>query len=686
MATPTQPSADELRRLAEQQAKFNAELEKSQDLLEKIEKIDSGIATQLKKQLTSANELNIKHGIGKDILSKASSLQEKAEVKINILQQDRDRLLKKYAKAKSEAAKEEIENQLLSTTAQLKFQQSLEESLRSLHRAAEEEKKITAEKRKQESIQEKLKKKVEEVNAKYFATAAVFKFLLDAAFKADKQTTDLAKSLGISKDQARGLRQEFVQYARATNDAFVTTDKLVEANSELQQQLGVSIKYTSKQAEDFSRLTKLMGLSAEQAGKLARMSIVNGKSIEDTTKSIIKGSAASQRTNKIAVDQREVLKDVANLSESILIKFQGNPEALGAAVVQAKKLGLSLEQVDKIGDSMLEWESSIQNELEAELMTGKQLNFERARAAALTGDQATLMQEVANQAGSLAEFQGMNVLAQQSLAKAFGMSRDEMSKMLLDQEKINKLGDVSQMTLDQQLESLKAQGEPLDSVLYKQIQQQSAQEKFNNAMEKLSDILGNLISGPFGKLLDIISNILQNTYALAAISAVYITRLGLILALKAKELSMSRKQATTDAADTAAKTAGSAASMGPLGWILAGAAALSIFGILSAMLSKGDDVVSPGYGKRMLLDKGSVTAFNDNDTIVAGTNLGGSGGGGGSNMALVAAINELHSTVKSTANKPAVAVINGKDAFADSIGRSASLGTSQNINNSYKLA
>jgi hypothetical protein len=282
----------------------------------------------------------------------------------------------------------------------------------------------------------------------------------------------------------------------------------------------------------------------------------------------------------------------------------------------------------------------------------------------------------------------MNVLAQQSLAKAFGMSRDEMSKMLLDQEKINKLGDVSKMTLDQQLEALKAQGEPLDSVLYKQIQQQSAQEKFNNAMEKLSDILGNLMSdeGGFGKLLDIISNILSNTYALAAISAIYLTRLGMITVLKARELNLSRKTATTDAAGAAAKTAGSAASMGPVGWILAGAAALSIFGILSSMMSKGDDVISPGYGKRMLLDKGSVTAFNDNDTIVAGTNLGGGNRGGGSNMEVVSAIRDMHNEIKQSNSKPSVAVINGKDAFADSIGRSAALGTSQNINNSYKLA
>ncbi len=38
------------------------------------------------------------------------------------------------------------------------------------------------------------------------------------------------------------------------------------------------------------------------------------------------------------------------------------------------------------GESLLNFETSIENELKAELITGKQLNLERARAAALTGD------------------------------------------------------------------------------------------------------------------------------------------------------------------------------------------------------------------------------------------------------------------------------------------------------------
>ena len=123
MADP-QLTPEQMQRLAEQQKKFNDQLEKTKDLLDSIEEVDEGIANQLKKQITAANSLNIKYGIGKDVLSKANKLQEEAEVKINILQQDRDRLLKKYAKARSNEAKEEIKEQLLLVTSQIKFNQA----------------------------------------------------------------------------------------------------------------------------------------------------------------------------------------------------------------------------------------------------------------------------------------------------------------------------------------------------------------------------------------------------------------------------------------------------------------------------------------------------------------------------------------------------------------------------------
>jgi len=551
----------------------------------------------------------------------------------------------------------------------------LGEQLRTLQEQQQELNEITKSYKEQNKLLEKSQKIWEGI--KNLPIIALFKKIVDLALAADVQTTELAKSLGIGKDQARGLYQNFSDYAKSTGDAFVTAKKLMEAQSELSQQLGISVKYTDKQAEDFSRLTKLMGLSVEQAGKLARMSIVNGKSIEDTTKAIIKGSAASQRTNKISIDQREILKDVSNLSAGILVKFNQNPEALGRAVVEARKLGISLEEVDKIGDSLLDWQSSIQNELEAELITNKQINLEKARYAALTGDQATLMQEVANQAGSLAEYQDMNIIAQRSLSQAFGMSRDEMSKMLLEQEKINKLGDVSQMTLEQQLEALKAQGEPIDSVLYKQIQQQSIQEKFNNAIEKMQDLIGNLAAGPLGDLLNVFAEIASHAGVLytimGAIAAMSLVKTIASLSTMIVQLGIGAAEAMTMAS---AITLGLAIPAVILG-IAAGMGAFSDAKEEASNVpkyAKGGIVTKPHVGMVGEAGPEAIVPLNSSraDQIFGGKSQN-------DNSDVIAAIKEL-------GNRPSVAYINGKDAFADNVGRSRNLGTSQNINTSYKLA
>ena len=511
---------------------------------------------------------------------------------------------------------------------------------------------------------------------------AAFKFFKEAAFKADQQVTELAKSLGVGKDQANGLRQNFVEYSRSSGEAFVTTNRLVKAQSELSQELGVAGKYTGKQAEDFSRLTELIGLSASEAGKLSRLSIINNKSIEETTKSVIKGSAAAQRGNKISIDQRTILKDVANLSEGILIKFQGNPEALGQAVVQARRLGTNLETVDKIGESLLNFETSIENELKAELITGRQINLEKARYASLTGNQLELTRAITDEVGNLNDFQNMNVIAQKSLADAFGLSRDELSKMLLEQEKFNKLGDVSKMTLDDQLKALRAQGEPLDSALYKQIQQQSAADKFNNAVEKLQDLIGNLIAGPLGRMLDMFADIAKHAAVLYGI-------MGALAGLSLVKMigSLTTMAIQMGLIGASAITTSTALTIGigvPL--VLAGIGTL-----MGYMLSAQDEATSniPKYAKGGITTKphvGMVGEAGPEAIIPLNSPQAMNILGGGLSMeAVVSAIDRLNSNINGAMSRPAIAYVQGENPFIKNIASNANFGSQQMID-TYSLA
>jgi hypothetical protein len=69
--------------------------------------------------------------------------------------------------------------------------------------------------------------------------------------------------------------------------------------------------------------------------------------------------------------------------------FKGSVPALTQAVAQAKLLGTNLETTKKQASALLDFESSIENELQAELITGQQFNLERARSASLMGDLTT---------------------------------------------------------------------------------------------------------------------------------------------------------------------------------------------------------------------------------------------------------------------------------------------------------
>ena len=673
MADP-QLTPEQMQRLAEQQKKFNDQLEKTKDLLDSIEEVDEGIANQLKKQITAANSLNIKYGIGKDVLSKANKLQEEAEVKINILQQDRDRLLKKYAKARSNEAKEEIKEQLLLVTSQIKFNQSLEESIRLLQAAAEEEKKISEEKRKQNSLSENAKKYYNDNIAKQFSLLVTLKLLFDAAVRFNKVSVEIGKNLGYSADQADRVASNLTTMARNSGNLNFTLANAAEAMNQLNEATGLVTEYSADALETQIMLTKQFGLTADEAAGIYKFSVLTGQASSKVNDAMVGAFVAARNSFKVGANFKQVMAEAAKVSGQLAANLGYNPERITKAVVAMKAFGITLEQTKNQGEALLNFESSIESELQAELITGQKLNLERAREAALMGDQVKLAEELTNQGMTLEKFQSMNVIAQKSYAEALGLSADQLSEQLQKQKLAIESGkSLAQLTKE---EAIKAE------------ERQNVQDKFNAAILKLQDLVGGLVAGPFGKLLEVITSILDSTLLLSTIMAVYIGRQTYLLTLKAAELVLTKKNARANAADAAVEAGKQASKVPVVGAVLGIAAAIAAFAAFSGLLSKGDDVISPGYGKRMIFSPEGAVALNNKDTIVAGTDLG---GGGGEKITssmdltpMIAAINEVRNAVNNLASKSSDVVLDGQKV-GKQLGTVKALGTSQ-VQNSYKLA
>jgi len=635
---------------------------------------------EIKKSVSSTQDLVNNFKKGKDISSALAKEQAKAQEKALYSKAISENLEKKISEALENNLKKEAKS-LTAKLAKNKAQQKLIEytigELDALEKITNEEVKQTSLLTKTKEAYNSLEKSLSNQIGFSLTLSGIFSAIVQSAFKIDTQVVELSKSLGVSKKEAQEISSEFNSYAVSLGDGFTTLTNLTQAQSDLTKQIGVAVKYTNEEVGMFAKLTGLYGLTADEAGNLTRYSASHGKNIKEYTGSLLKASKLAQIETGTRFDQREILQDISKLSSGILVKFQGNPKALAAAVVEAKKLGTNLETIDKIGDSLLDFESSIENELKAELLTGKQINLEKARYAALTGNQLDLTREISSQVGTLNDYENMNVLAQKSLAEAFGLSREELSEMLLKQEAINKYGNKAAELNAQELKDLEKKGISIEEYQKQQLEQTDAQTKFNTLITNLQMSLGQIAEGPLMDMINGFASLLSNATALYAIIgliggvaiAKMIVGLTTSIALQRISTSLAKEKTGTEIVGAGAEAAASAAAIPGIGFLIAGGVAAALIGALLGYMAgagKGDDIMSEGgYGKRTLLSPEGAIKLNDKDTVIAGTNLGGGKGNDNINQSIdltpmISAINEVTSAVNRLYNKDTSINMDGK--------------------------
>ena len=246
-----------------------------------------------------------------------------------------------------------------------------------------------------------------------------------------QQTMDFGRSLGMSSSMANKVAGS----AKAIGSAMgMTREQSVASAEAIYGQIGGVEKLSDKTMKTFMKLNVHGGISAETIGRMYTMSKLTGSEAGKVAHNIANQAQESIKSLKVNVSMKQVMEGVSKVSNRMLLSSGGFSKSITTAVVQAKKLGLEMDQIENIANSLLNIEDSIAAEMEAELLTGKELNLEKAREAALSGDNEKLMEALAEQGINAAEFGKMNRIQQEALGKALGMNGEEMSKMLVTQK------------------------------------------------------------------------------------------------------------------------------------------------------------------------------------------------------------------------------------------------------------
>lgn len=374
------------------------------------------------------------------------------------------------------------------------------------------------------------------------AIIAAVKALIKLTFEYDKITTDVANNLALSAESSRSLLKTFkdisadgVKLVGTLDAAFLSVKNQAGALLELQDTLQTNALFSNEMIQNQILLTKQMKLSKEEAAGIQKISLLSGKSAES-----ILDNAVSQ--NKTAVSYRKIISDISKINGEISVMYKNNPELIARAVIEANKLGVSLEQTQRISKSLLDFETSIGAELEAELLTGKRFNFEKARALALDGKSVEATKELLDQMGGLEGLTKLNVIQRDRLANSIGLSGEELATAAREQAILNKLGFENKKALEERYEILRRNNDQAGlaalqaeaakkeggEMLLKDIARANLQDRFNESMEQLKQILTETLSGPMTGLIKSMISFLSNTTALKAVLA---TVLGLAVGI-----------------------------------------------------------------------------------------------------------------------------------------------------------
>tara|TARA_R110000824_G_scaffold224671_1_gene412343 strand:- start:5806 stop:7734 length:1929 start_codon:yes stop_codon:yes gene_type:complete len=256
----------------------------------------------------------------------------------------------------------------------------------------------------------------------------------------NKMTKTIGKNFGALGMTNKEFKNDILAAGAEAASLGQNIEDVVSVSAQLSKNFGFGRNESVGMAQGIMDTSMALGLSNQEGTTLiGNLMQISGLSF-DAAKNF------SKQTQLLAeaegVSPQAVLKDIAASSQTIAEFTAMTPDNLAKAAIQATKLGTTLDTVASSMKSVLSFQDSLNSEIEASILLGRDVNLQKARELALAGKADEFAVELTKQVGSQAEFEAMNVLQRQSLAKALGINVEQMAKMVNNQEKVRNLGDV----------------------------------------------------------------------------------------------------------------------------------------------------------------------------------------------------------------------------------------------------
>ena len=257
--------------------------------------------------------------------------------------------------------------------------------------------------------------------------AAAFAGILLAVRAIRKASFDLSEDLGVSRKEARDLLPALKGSQMAFDAIGMDGSKIQSTLKEIGSEFGSLENMTVANAVNIERFAQNAGVAGSEVVKFNKVMMdLTGSSFNVATNM---AKTAVNMAKSANVSTSKVLSDMASSASKFAEFSMQGADGFAAAAVEAAKVGSSVESILGAADKLLDFQSSIEASFKAQVLTGKQINTERARQLALDGDIAGLTNEIQSIVGQVGDIQTLNVIQRQSVADAIGISVQDLLRI-----------------------------------------------------------------------------------------------------------------------------------------------------------------------------------------------------------------------------------------------------------------
>lgn len=451
--------------------------------------------------------------------------------------------------------------------------------------------------------------------------AATFKSFSDL----DEAAEDFRKETGITNSQMGEMKSQANNIVGTYGKFGVEAKNVFDTLSALKSEMGDVATYSEAAVGAITVLGTNYGISADNAAKVQGVMENVGGLSQDTAASVQLQVANMAKLAGVA--PAKVFADIAENAEVASTFFKGDINALAKAAVNARRLGTSIKEAAEVSEKLLDFEAGIEDELVAATFVGGQFNLSRARALAMEGKLVEAQSETLSQIQRSGDFRKKDYFTQKQLAKAAGMSVEQINKQLNTQDKLSKLSVDERKRAEEAI----ASGLDITNINEEQLGQEVAKhaaqqeqagqlKQMQNAFMGIAATIGSVLTPLLEALIPIMNLILFPVQLIAEGFKFLGDNLALAIPLAAG-LAVAFAPAIISAISGAIGFIMSTFSMIPfgLGVPLGIAAVAGLFSMISkAKATAVGDVMSPADGKTQISTKeGGLLELSPNDDLVA---------------------------------------------------------------------